>query len=97
MHEWSDMNVHEESAMGLDSRAVSDQVTKQIVTTFSKTCNKGTYTSFGYKNLVKFHNCLFTLEHQSVIDRWMNKQMSVRVHVSAGAVVQASKNDKVTE
>ena len=33
------MDVHEQSAMGLDSRAVSDWVTKKIVTIFSKTCN----------------------------------------------------------
>ena len=33
------MDVHEQSAMCLDSRAVSDRVTKQIVTIFSKVCN----------------------------------------------------------
>ena len=33
------MDVHEQSAMGLDSRAASDRVTKQTVTIFSKTCN----------------------------------------------------------
>ena len=32
MHERYDINVHEQSAMGLDSRAVSDRVPKQIVT-----------------------------------------------------------------
>ena len=37
------MDVHEQCAMGLDSRAVSDLVTKQIVTIFSKTCNKDDY------------------------------------------------------
>ena len=34
------MDEHEQSAMGLDSQAVSDRVTKQIVTIFSKTFNK---------------------------------------------------------
>ena len=50
------MDVHEQSAMGLDSRAVSDRVTKQIVTIFSKTCNKVhitdvTHFSIGQKNI----------------------------------------------
>ena len=37
VHERSDMDVHEQSAMGLDSRAVSDQVTKQR-TSMLKAC-----------------------------------------------------------
>ena len=37
------MDVHEQSAMDLGSQAVSDRVTKQIVTIFSKTCNNTHY------------------------------------------------------
>ena len=32
--------MHEQSAMGSETRAKTDRVTKQIVTIFSKTCNK---------------------------------------------------------
>ena len=37
------MDVHVQSAMGLNSLAVSDWISKQIVTIFSKTCNNENY------------------------------------------------------
>ena len=37
------ISMHEQSAMGWETRAITDWVTKQIVTIFSKTCNKSVY------------------------------------------------------
>ena len=54
VHERSDIDVHEHSAMDLDSRAVSERVTKQIVTIFSKTCKKSNwFMIFFYKKFKK--------------------------------------------
>ena len=36
------MGSYERAVMGLESQAVSAQVTKHFVTVFSKTCNKNT-------------------------------------------------------
>ena len=33
------ISMHEQSAVGSEKRAITDRVTKQIVTIFSKTCN----------------------------------------------------------
>ena len=38
------ISMHEQSAMGWETRAITDRVTKQIVTIFSKTCNKNCFS-----------------------------------------------------
>ena len=40
---WANMGSRERSVMGLESQAVSAQVTKHFVTILSKTSNNGTY------------------------------------------------------
>ena len=37
------ISMHEQSAMGSETRAIMDRVTEQIVSIFSKTCNKRIY------------------------------------------------------
>ena len=43
VHTRTDLRSSERPVMGLESRAVSAQVTKHFVTIFSKTCNKPAY------------------------------------------------------
>ena len=58
------MDVHEQSAMGLDSRAVSDRVTKQIVTIFSKTCNNRFYCTLRDDVIIMInHNNCYWNDH----------------------------------
>ena len=52
MHARADMGSRKRADMDLESRAISARVTKQIVTIFSKACDKTTYHIFTIKYIL---------------------------------------------
>ena len=72
--------------MGLESRAVSARVTKQIVTIYSKTCNKSIYISFRLSNGTKPK----ILRHRTAILNVFNPLSDIFTH--SGSILQQQKN-----